>query len=449
MRLNGNRLQGKLFTRYSLQKPRIQAVHRIGKETDHEGQQEPSISRQPPDIVDGCGHWSHSDHRTVRHNRKGGGSNQNWRAVAEVGPLRGPGRDRQNGAQIAVDDFGGHVLDRRFRLFGSMNSSPQSTQQNMRKLIEEEKVVAVQGGVSSGDVLAIMPVAEQAKTLLMATGPNATEITGKNCNKYTFRVDLPNKVTVQSVYPQLKERGKKWYFIVASYAWGIDAYNQMKDVLVKDGGTVLGYDQAPLGTTDYQLLHPQIASGQAGRSLCRPRRHRLTNLLKQMHEIGLTRQMALSAPIVNDSDLWAAGPDAAFGTYPKLWNYTGPHLSKRSSEFADAYEKKFGAPPEVEGWQDWFGTTAILTAIKETKSTDSARLVAFLEQHKFDGYKDAPIGFRNFDHQLVQPLLVATVKDKITDKYDYFNIDNQYPKDLNQLDAAYGSQADIGCHFKS
>jgi branched-chain amino acid transport system substrate-binding protein len=25
----------------------------------------------------------------------------------------------------------------------------------------------------------------------------------------------------------------------------------MKAVLVKDGGTVVGYDQAPLGTTDY------------------------------------------------------------------------------------------------------------------------------------------------------------------------------------------------------
>ena len=73
----------------------------------------------------------------------------------------------------------------------------------------------------------------------------------------------------------------------------------------------------------------------------------------------------------------------------------------------------------------------------------------FLEEHKFDGYKDAPIGFRNFDHQLVQPLLVASVKEKITDKYDYFDIDSEYPKDVAQLDAAYGSQADIGCQFKS
>jgi len=369
--------------------------------------------------------------------------------LPKSGPYAVQGETGKNGAQIAVDDFGGHVLDRPIEIVWLDESSPQSTQQNMRKLIEEEKVVAIQGGVSSGDVLAIMPVAEQAKMLLMASGPNATEITGKNCNKYTFRVDLPNKVTVQSVYPHLKERGKKWYFIVASYAWGIDAYNQMKDVLVKDGGTVLGYDQAPLGTTDFSSYILKLRQAKPDVLYVGLGGTDLTNLLKQMHEIGLTRQMALSSPIVNDSDLWAAGPDAAFGTYPKLWNYTGPHLTKRSSEFADAYKKKFGAPPEVEGWQDWFGTTAILTAIKETKSTDSAKLVAFLEEHKFDGYKDAPIGFRNFDHQLVQPLLVASVKDKITDKYDYFTIDNEYPKDVSQLEAAYGSQADIGCKFKS
>jgi len=369
--------------------------------------------------------------------------------LPKSGPYAVQGETGKNGAQIAVDDFGGNVLDRPIQIVWLDESSPQSSQQNMRKLIEEEKVAAVQGGVSSGDVLAIMPVAEQAKMLLMATGPNATEITGKNCNRYTFRVDLPNKVTVQSVYPQLKERGKKWYFIVASYAWGIDAYNQMKDVLVKDGGTVLGYDQAPLGTTDFSSYILKLRQAKPDVLYVGLGGTDLTNLLKQMHEIGLTRQMALSAPIVNDSDLWAAGPDAAFGTYPKLWNYTGPHLSKRSSEFADAYRKKFGAPPEVEGWQDWFGTTAILTAIKETKSTDTAKLLAFLEEHKFDGFKDAPIGFRNFDHQLVQPLLVATVKEKITDKYDYFSVDSQYPKDLSQLDSAYGSKADIGCQFKS
>ena len=72
----------------------------------------------------------------------------------------------------------------------------------MRKLLEEEKVVAIQGGVSSGDVLAIMPVAEQAKTLLMATGPNATEITGKKLTEGTAD-QITGKGTLQIIEAEL------------------------------------------------------------------------------------------------------------------------------------------------------------------------------------------------------------------------------------------------------
>ena len=369
--------------------------------------------------------------------------------LPKSGPYTVQGENGHNGAQVAVDDFNGHVLDRPIQIVWLDEPNPQTTQQNMHKLVEEEKVVAVQGGISSGDVLAIMPIAERAKILLMATGPNATEITGKNCNRYTFRVDLPNKVTVNTVYPSLKEHGKKWYFVSASYAWGIDAYNQMKDVLVKDGGTVLGFDQAPLGTTDFssyilklRQANPDVVYVGIGGS-------DLTNFLKQLHEIGMTRKMPLSSPIINDSDLWAAGPEAAFGTFPKLWNYTGAHNTPRSQQFAKTYQQKNGQPPEVEAWQDWFGTTAILTAIKETKSTDSRQLIGFLEQHKFEGYKDMPIFFRDFDHQLIQPTLVASVKEKITEKYDYFDITAEFPKEASQLDAFYGSQQEIGCPLGS
>ncbi|MDE2064026.1 MAG: ABC transporter substrate-binding protein, partial [Bradyrhizobium sp.] len=206
--------------------------------------------------------------------------------LPKAGSYAVQGEIGQHGAQIAIDDFGGHVLDRPIELVWLDESTPQATQQNMHKLLDEEKVVAVQGGVSSGDVLAIMPVAERAQKLLMATGPNATEITGKNCSKYTFRVDLPNKVTVNAVYPLLKERGKKWYFVVASYAWGIDAYNQMKEVVVKDGGNVVGYDQAPLGTTDFSSYLLKVRQAKPDVVYVGLGGTDLTNFLKQMKEIG-------------------------------------------------------------------------------------------------------------------------------------------------------------------
>jgi branched-chain amino acid transport system substrate-binding protein len=365
--------------------------------------------------------------------------------LPKSGPYAVQGENGQNGAQIAVQDFGGQVNGRPVELVWLDENGPQSTQQNMRKLIEQEKVVAVQGGISSGDVLAIMPLALSNKTLLMATGPNATEITGKNCNRYTFRVDLPNRVTVRSVYPSLSKHGKNWYFVSASYAWGIDAYEQMKDLLTKDGGKVAGYDQAPLGTSDYSSYVLKIRQANPDVIFLGLGGTDLTNFLKQFHNIGLTGKIPISSPIVNDSDLWAAGPEASTGIYPKLWNYSGPYIADKSQAFASNYQKKFGAPPEVEAWQDWFGATAILTALKETKSTEPGKLIAFLEEHKFEGYKDKPIYFRNFDHQLVQPTLVAEVKKNITDKYDYFDITGEFPQGNVSLEDFYGSQQEIGC----
>jgi branched-chain amino acid transport system substrate-binding protein len=113
--------------------------------------------------------------------------------LPKSGPYTVQGENGRNGAHIAVDDFNGRVLDRPVQIVWLDEPNPQTTQQNMHKLVEEEKVVAVQGGISSGDVLAIMPIADRAKILLMATGPNATEITGKNCNRYTSASTCPTR----------------------------------------------------------------------------------------------------------------------------------------------------------------------------------------------------------------------------------------------------------------
>jgi branched-chain amino acid transport system substrate-binding protein len=262
-------------------------------------------------------------------------------------------------------------------------------------------------------------------------------------------VDLPNAVTVKAVYPRLAEYGKDWYFLSASYAWGIDAFQQMRDVLLAHGGKVVGVDQAPLGTTDYSSFILKLRQSNPNVVFLGLGGSDLTNFLKQFHGVGLTGKIPVSSPIVNDSDLWAAGPDVATGIYPKLWNYTGSQLTASGQKFVKDYVTKFGAPPEVEGWQDWFGCTAILTALRETKSTDGAKLVQFLEQHKFEGYKSMPIWFRSWDHQLIQPVLIAEVRKHITDKYDYFDILGEEPKNASDLDAFYGTEAEIGCKLPS
>lgn len=364
--------------------------------------------------------------------------------LSKSGTYAVQGEQGYNGAAIAATDVG-EVLGRPVQLVWLDENGPQTTQQNMMRLIQQEKVVAVQGGISSGDILAIMPVAEREKILLMATGPNATEITGAKCSRYTFRVDTPNYATTRSVYPELAKNGKNWYFLYASYAWGIDGFNQMSGLLKDDGGKVVGADQTPLGTTDYSSFILKLVASKPDAVFLGLGGSDLTNFLKQFHQMGLTGKIPISALSCNDTDLWSAGPESATGIYPKIWNYTGSQNTELSHAFVRSYQAKHGTPPEAEAWQDWFGTTAILTAIKETNSTDSSKLVEFLEGHKFDGYKAGSMHFRPWDHQLIQPTLVAKVKEKITDKYDYFDIVSEVPGKGQTLDDLFGSQSESEC----
>src|SRR5262249_50644318 len=55
--------------------------------------------------------------------------------LPKSGPYAVQGETGKNGAQIAVDDFGGQVLDRPIQIVWLDESSPQTSQQNMRKLI--------------------------------------------------------------------------------------------------------------------------------------------------------------------------------------------------------------------------------------------------------------------------------------------------------------------------
>jgi branched-chain amino acid transport system substrate-binding protein len=365
--------------------------------------------------------------------------------LSKSGTYAVQGEQGHNGATIAVADANSEVLGRPVELVWLDEHGPQTTQQNMLRLIQQEKVVAVQGGISSGDILAVMPVAEREKKLLVATGPNATEITGAKCNRYTFRVDLPNYETTRSVYPTFAKNGKNWYFVYASYAWGIDGYNQMSKLLKDDGGKIVGADQTPLGTTDYSSFILKIMAASPDAVFLGLGGSDLTNFLKQFHQMGLTGKIPVSSLSCNDTDLWSAGPEAATGVYPKIWNYTGDQNTELSKAFVKNYQAKFKTPPESEAWQDWFGTTAIITAIKETKSTDSSKLVEFLEGHKFEGYKSDSVYFRPWDHQLIQPTLVAQVKPKITDKYDYFDIIAKAPSKGQTFDDLFGAQSESLC----
>src|SRR5882724_4086240 len=240
---------------------------------------------------------------------------------SKQGPGASIGEFLQRGSELAVEQAGRKVLGRPIELIWLDEPNPQVSQQNMQKLVDESKVVAVVGGNYSSSALAMMSVANREKVPLILTGAAASEITGKSCSKYTFRTQATVPVQMRGLMPYVSEVGKKVYFITPSYAFGQDILRSSRALLKEVGATEIGVDEVPLNTADYssyilkirQAKPDVVVGGLVGGDF--------SNFLKQWNEMGMKGKIPYFAVAVTDTDFWDVGVDASTGTFIKPWYY--------------------------------------------------------------------------------------------------------------------------------
>lgn len=367
---------------------------------------------------------------------------------SKQGPGASIGEFLERGSEIAVQQAGGKVLGRPIQLVWLDEANPQVSQQNMQKLIGENKVVAVVGGNYSSSALAMMSVANRDKVPLILPGAAASEITGKDCNRYTFRTQATVPVQIAGVMPYLSKIGKKVYFLTPSYAFGQDILRAARGQLKANGMTEVGSDEVPINTADYssyilkirQAKPDVLVGGLVGGDF--------SNFLKQWNEMGMRDKIPYVAVAVTDTDFWDVGPQASTGIYVKPWYYNNPANPPVEKQFIADFEKKYSQPPSDKGWSGWMAMRSLLDAINAGKSTDPKSIVTQLEQWKnTDG--PLPFYYRKWDHQLVRPSVVVRVKVKITDKYDYFDVLGATSATAADTEKTFGDQQQVGCNMPS
>jgi branched-chain amino acid transport system substrate-binding protein len=366
--------------------------------------------------------------------------------LAKTGDIAPQAEYLANGSFLALAERGNKIMGKPAELVWLDEPSPQGAQQNMQKLAQENKVVAILGGALSSSALAEEATAPGLKVPLLIENAAATDITGKNCNKFTFRLNTPVAVQARMFAPFALTYGKKWYFLTASYAFGQDIKNSFHDLLAKAGGTAVGGDEVPLNTPDYSSFILKIRAAQPDVVLGGIPAGDLSTFLKQWNELGMKGKIPVAEIAIGDTDIWAVGPEAATGIYTSLWWYKNPANPPNEQKFAADYLAKYGKPAADKAWMGWVMTSSLLDSIEAAKSTEPAAIIAALENWK--GGTDAnPYQFRKSDHQLMLRNLVVQVKDKITDKWDYFDVKSVVPQNAADLDAVFGTPEQVGCHM--
>jgi branched-chain amino acid transport system substrate-binding protein len=354
-------------------------------------------------------------------------------------------------AQEEINKSGG-VMGRELDIISEDSVNPATGATKAQRMLDQDGVAFLMGEINSAVAVTIMQVAERNKRFFLQIGARSDALRGKNCNRYTFHVDIPSTVMVNSVGLALVRdnmmKGKKFYTLTADYLFGHDLAGAAKNFFNANGGQLIGDELVATDVTDFSPYLLKIRQAKPDIVCSNLAGNQVTNLIKQYAEFGLPY------PIVgfnlNTADAWAAGEGNLSGTWPTVWYHTLDLPASKT--FVDNFIKRNGKPPENHAWIEYISLKMVAQAISETKSTDTDKLIAYFESGaQFDILKARKAYFRKYDHQLIQEAYPFTVRKKgeAKDKWDFLALGAAVPNANQPLEILNPTEQQNPCTFKA
>ncbi len=376
--------------------------------------------------------------------------------IGHLTPLTGflgaLGAYAQLGLRMAQEEINaaGGVLGRQLDIISEDSVNPATAATKAQRMLEQDGALFLMGEINSASAVTIMQVAARNKKFYLQIGARSDALRGKQCNRYTFHVDIPSHVMVYAVGKALVRdnmmKGKKFYTLTADYLFGHDLAAAARTFFKENGGEVIGDELVATDVTEFSPFLLKIRQAKPDIVCSNLAGNQVTNLIKQYAEFGLP------FPIVgfnlNTADAWAAGEGNLSGTWPTVWYHTLDLPASKT--FVANFIKKYGKPPENHAWIEYISLKIMAQAIAETKSTDTEKLIAYFEKEaKFDILKARQGYFRSWDHQLMQEAYPFTVRPKgqAKDQWDFLALGQAVPNANESLEVLAVQKAQNTCVF--
>ena len=337
--------------------------------------------------------------------------------ISVIAPLSGPyaavGEEDIRGTKLAIEEKG-KLLGRTLEMVAiDDENKPAVGARKVREAIESKGVKFFQGAVSSSVGLAIGQVANE-KQAIYITSVGADEITGKNCNPYTFRWSVPTYGAVQeTLVPLIKKfpQAKRWYTITPDYVFGHSLLNNAKDVFKKYGIEHVGNDMHPMGATEFSSFYTKAIASKADFVVFFNFGMDTINALKQAENFGLKKKAKLLVPWSSGTmDLIQIGSDIAEGIYfgSQFWHDVDVPLTRALNK---AYMAKYKDPINYPAAACYIMTKMIIDAIEKAKTFDPPAVSKALETMEWDGLTGREV-MQAFDHQTKKNYYLMVAKGK-------------------------------------
>ncbi len=333
---------------------------------------------------------------------------------SKSGPLEAYGKQTQTGLMMGLDYATGGTRSVAGKKLVVIEKDDQGKPDVGKNLLAtaygDDKADIAVGPSSSGVALALLPVAEEYRKILLVEPAVADSITGDKWNKYIFRTGRNSSQDAIANAVALDKPGVSIATVAQDYAFGRDGIKAFKDAVKK--AKVVHEEYLPQNTTDF------TAGGQ-----------RAIDALKNLpgRKVIYFYWAGAGNPLkIADMDLKRYGIEVAAGgnILPAMVAYK-PYAGMEGATYyyfglpknpvnewlvANHY-KQFKAPPDFFTAGGMAAGIALVEALKKTGGdTSTDKLIRAMEGMSFETPKGR-MTFRKEDHQAMQSMYHTRIKN--------------------------------------
>jgi branched-chain amino acid transport system substrate-binding protein len=333
---------------------------------------------------------------------------------SKTGPLEAYGKQTATGFMMGLEYATGGTMTVAGKKLVVIEKDDQGKPDLGKNLLAQaygdDKADIAVGPTSSGVALAMLPVAEEFKKILLVEPAVADSITGDKWNKYIFRTGRNSSQDAISNAVALDKPGVTIATLAQDYAFGRDGVKAFKEAVKT--AKIVHEEYLPVATTDFTAAAQRLIDklrDQPGRKVIwiiwaggggNP--FKIADL--DLKRYGI--EIATGGNILPAMAAYKQFPGMEGATY---YYFAIPKNPVNEWLVANHYTK-FKSPPDFFTAGGMSAAIAVVEALKRTKGdTDTNKLIATMEGMSFETPKGR-MTFRKEDHQAMQDMFHFRIK---------------------------------------
>ena len=334
-------------------------------------------------------------------------------ATSQTGALEAYGKQSLRGFELGIDyatkgtkEVAGHPIQ---VVIADTETKPDVAKQKAIKLLENDKVDILVGSASSTDALAILPLAQEYKKVMVVEPAVADAITGSQWNRYIFRTGRNSSQDAVAGAAAIAKPGVNIAVLAPDSAFGRDGEKAFKTQAEKLGAKMVAEEFPAANATDFTANIQRIINAKP-------------DYLYVIWAGANAPWQQISDMKLPDKGIKVStiAPDiAALKTMGGIVGMEGLaiyyyELPKNpiNDWLVKQHQAKYNEPPDFFTAGGMAAALAIVEALNKTGGDATAdKLISTMEGMPFDTPK-GPMTFRKEDHQALQTLYAIRLEKK-------------------------------------